>query len=557
MLHALLLQILISQSDEEFFCSPDGSPEGAGDEEFFAAPPSPRAKARAVGRQGRPREPARSDTFGLWMLVETNVPAPSAASSSAVGSSAERSVVGLSHCRWTYRPSASSTETTVARGPGAEVGVSGAAESPDILYEVLELSVLDQPVLVSAALGMGSWLSPHRLSNLCQHSFLVGFDGSLRDFQDASDVSFTNVVVLSCSDWQDLLGEQLPAQLRHVPLTNPMRWENVFINAPCRADINYWRRKAGVSKRRTPEVAPRDQEPVSKGARAALRLPRNIDLSGYDSDAYAPPAAAGAQRKRKMDPIRALDAISFSLKLKQVAEFSDALDDAHVFNWRADHDPPPRDRSNDPGRTEINRAKGRADAVGMLVERRIWQQEVAEDNVESIHCFSDGSPVVGAELQGMIAEVVHRDRTVRKITLPGSTLHYGHCDAINKTIAFLWALWLVCGPLQSSLDYFLDHVRSFTTDGGIELGTALCPYVLPAFMAWIDGRPLENCRVLVNHSRKLFRRCLRIIGWNHTCGGIMKSIANVCPSWPELLEKCRRCAPCYATRHGGSGLPKL
>ena len=102
-----------------------------------------------------------------------------------------------------------------------------------------------------------------------------------------------------------------------------------------------------------------------------------------------------------MDPIRALDAIGFSLKLRQAAEFSEALGEAHIFNWTADFDPPARDRSKDPSRREIDRAKVRADVVGMAVERRIFAKEVADDNIESIRCYSDGSPVTGAEIQGI------------------------------------------------------------------------------------------------------------------------------------------------------------
>ena len=69
------------------------------------------------------------------------------------------------------------------------------------------------------------------------------------------------------------------------------------------------------------------------------------------------------------------------------------------------------------------------------------------------------------------------------------------------------------------VQFFCDHVTSFTTDFGIEMGIALAPNVLPALMAWIGGRPLEDCRLLVGAGTRLFRRCLRIAGWNHTMGG--------------------------------------
>ena len=185
----------------------------------------------------------------------------------------------------------------------------------------------------------------------------------------------------------------------------------------------------------------------------------------------------------------------------------------------------------------LDRAKAKVDVVGMLLERRIFAQEVAGDSIESIHCYSDGSPVVGAELQGMLADVVHRDRSIRKITMPGSTLHYGHCDAINKCLAFLWAVWLVAGPGPTTVRTFVWLVRSFTTDFGIEMGIVLCPDVLDAFFAWLQGRDLNDCRLLVHLETRLFCRCLRIVGWNHSCGALTHGVAKVAVSWPEILQK--------------------
>ena len=45
-----------------------------------------------------------------------------------------------------------------------------------------------------------------------------------------------------------------------------------------------------------------------------------------------------------------------------------------------------------------------------------------------------------------------------------------HClTMIDKAIAFLWAVWLIFGPDEKQVCFFLNLVVSFTTDMGTEL----------------------------------------------------------------------------------------
>ena len=109
-------------------------------------------------------------------------------------------------------------------------------------------------------------------------------------------------------------------------------------------------------------------------------------------------------------------------------------------------EPEPRDASMDQGRSTLDRCNARLDVVACLLERRQFHADMKTDRIAAINLQTDASPVTGAELQGMVAEFIHRDKTVRQTILPGSTLHYGHCDAIAKAIALVWAVWLICGP---------------------------------------------------------------------------------------------------------------
>ena len=113
-----------------------------------------------------------------------------------------------------------------------------------------------------------------------------------------------------------------------------------------------------------------------------------------------------------------------------------------------------RDWSKDHRRSCLDRAKQRMDLVAMNLERRVFHAEMATDAILAINVYSDARPTVGAEIQGMLVDFIKRDDTVRTCVLPGATLDYGHADVVSKTMSFVYAVWLVCGPLLEHLRYF-------------------------------------------------------------------------------------------------------
>jgi len=188
-----------------------------------------------------------------------------------------------------------------------------------------------------------------------------------------------------------------------------------------------------------------------------LRLPGKrsiVHVDGHD-DAHYP---EHSWMRRKFEPMKLVNAVSFASKLRQVAEFTDALEDVDWYNCPDGNPPPKRDRKIDPSRSTIDRAAAVVDIVGMLMHRRVFEDVCANDATQSIRCYSDSSPVVGNEMQGMLCDFIHFDGSMRRTTLPGMTLHYGHYDAVNKVIAFVWAVWLMCGPTLTTMTYFFKGV---------------------------------------------------------------------------------------------------
>ena len=154
-----------------------------------------------------------------------------------------------------------------------------------------------------------------------------------------------------------------------------------------------------------------------------------------------------------MKTVRALHLKSV---LRSADYFSEALD-ASVRYLRHEEDDdddviPARDR--DHSRSHLIMSVKRMDAVGMCLQRRMFHGEMAADKIIGISVFTDASPVTNAEVQGMLVDFLFKDGESRTLHLPGASLSYGHAGILSKTMAFVWAVWLIAGPALSHLEYF-------------------------------------------------------------------------------------------------------
>ena len=122
------------------------------------------------------------------------------------------------------------------------------------------------------------------------------------------------------------------------------------------------------------------------------------------------------------------------------------------------------DRDGHPSRRTVDRSHLVLDAVSLLLDRRRFAGWVEGDLISSIHAFSDGSPVTGEEIQGMCWDVILHDRSVYRHWCPGVTLPYGYTTALDKTLAFLWVVYLMVGANMNYLQTFGSKLRSITTD---------------------------------------------------------------------------------------------
>ena len=126
----------------------------------------------------------------------------------------------------------------------------------------------------------------------------------------------------------------------------------------------------------------------------------------------------------------------------------------------------------------------------MNIDRREFQNLYANhrDDVESVHVYSDGSPVVGEEVQGMALYIFILGVTHRYV-LPDVVLHFGGTRLVDKAVAFLWALHLVIGTDYPLMTWFLGLVVSITTDMGTEIRLVDVPDISRACLRTRMGVP--------------------------------------------------------------------
>eukprot|EP00928_Gymnodinium_smaydae_P029406 TRINITY_DN22159_c0_g2_i2.p1 TRINITY_DN22159_c0_g2~~TRINITY_DN22159_c0_g2_i2.p1 ORF type:complete len:633 (-),score=31.49 TRINITY_DN22159_c0_g2_i2:786-2684(-) len=75
---------------------------------------------------------------------------------------------------------------------------------------------------------------------------------------------------------------------------------------------------------------------------------------------------------------------------------------------------------------------------------------------------------------------------------------------------------------------------------GTELALAFAPNILPCFMRWLAGEALHCMANQVCSSSRLMPAAVRIAGWGHIFGNLMKSAAHRISNWPDILFNVRQ-----------------
>ena len=442
----------------------------------------------------------------------------------------------------------------LVRRSGGDAGVGGGT-CGEVAYTVLRVVFMEAPVDLPADLDASDpieWLRVRGIvgPRLCSTgetvSTFLSQGGRMR-----------GMGLLECSR-----DEARTVTLAHEGGPGPFLFRSVLIyrrwadasriigDTPDRQTLRRWRKLQQAE----PDVEMRDleeQEPerVVSDMDPLLYVPPNYVAEGdMPTKKYSGPS--DSRFGDEIDPVRLVHALGVVRHLRSPKNFVEAVDDSYAYIFQLDdavsHRRP--GRNLDPSVTSLRRTLARADVVGCNLTRRLFKSGRKNGVVKAINVYSDASPVVGVELQGMIIDVVFTNGHMERIILPGSTLAYGHTTTLDKGVALLQAIWLVAGPTLDDIQWFLSKVRSLTTDFGVEMHLLDVPDISEAFIAWMNGRPLHTLRMLVKPDRRLFRLALRIAGWSHTMGGIMKAVAEHFEGWPAHLDKLRTLCTFYKNK---------
>ena len=334
--------------------------------------------------------------------------------------------------------------------------------------------------------------------------------------------------VLSCAMLASVLSAPTPVLIMSVALTVRTAVAALVPGYPPSTAIARWRQENQVRRAQSAGGSRQVPQPSPNYEDIVLEMPppkrRRTDTGAPMTD----------HKKSLIDPIQMIKAVSFSSLLRAQEDFTRALKAANAYNADASDD-----EGKDPDKTvhhsSLFRGLGRLDVTCCLLHRREWHADVLTDAIEAVTMHTDASPTAGLEYQGVMAQVKKRDGTHYDLTLPGTSLAYGFQDLVSKTVALLWAVWLICGPELRDIDYFLNKVVCVTTDSGTEIGTTLTANILHAFMLWLAGTPFNQLHAFVR-AGKLFPNAIRITGWSHIWGNLAKGAAWSWPEWNKKLE---------------------
>jgi len=491
------------------------------------------------------RETPRHGSFGAWLVCDASLRHPMRAGGEGClpEPPARRCVAGLCLVTWAYKAAdapARATFTSLSTDGSVAWTIRGMRALGFIEYTVTHTWPLQELAPVADEVDLRSAAACLKLHRAARDHTVVGEAEHVAGLVRRLDHSFDSVLPVHPVILERLCAGMLPMVAASCKVTRRTTWRGRIPNHPPTRDINEFVRdalRAEEDDGNDDDVRAADAETAYE--RALLALPENDPNPEILEDEHV---VKLKDKKRGIvagqeDPMKLLHACSFAHFLRSCASFTPALNAGH----RYDHgwDAPKRNADDDVHASTIRLAKQTLDVVDLLVLRREFLADMETDNIRHITLNSDSSPTTGEEIQGQVAIVLKRDGTNRKIVLPGASLAYGHYDSINKSVGLLWACWLIAGGSRESLEYFVSKVGCICTDMGVEMHLLLTPNILAAFWAWVQGGDLVTVCDLVSMDTRLFFNAIRISGWSHVMGNLLKTIFARCPEWPDYLEKVR------------------
>jgi hypothetical protein len=317
-----------------------------------------------------------------------------------------------------------------------------------------------------------------------------------------------------------------------------------FLSPRCKLKEKFWRKHPTPTMVKKLQKGNDKEQPISDGIAVGAVAPETKLLElPPNTPEFQSRKTLGGKMVPAFDACKSLRLMRFSRHVKDKGNYGAALNDAieAICDDEETKNVLIAGQTENPKRTNHVSGIHRMDAVGCLLDRRelAHRYETARDDLVSAHLFTDGSPVTGVELQGMVLQFLWNDDSVDERIMPGVALHYGGCSLWDKVFAFLWSLWLIASSLPV-MRWVIDSICSVTTDMGTELNFIDCEDVLAAFFVWLTAKlPFADLSKLIVPGSRMFPQALKIPDWSHIMGNMMKHAAYKVSKWKEISESLR------------------
>ena len=527
------------------------APASSGDDWGFGAVAKPRARRR------RPRRQALSESTGIasaWLISDPNTPVESRFLENLFAMSVDGQphytssplcVVGVILFQWRLRGVQDTFEDLdlAARHKAVDAQYGRAQKYGYLEYSAIKVCPFDEGIKPCDADDVADLsISSLRWSvdfDCCRFQGRTLMDVCLENKADQPTYGFVVSSILAESLVKDL------TRTIHVhPTKAHMQRDKFFPDFPMKGQLNRWRQQVRA------DAPPAEPDPDiferESAKKHLLYLPPGLP----DDELIVGARTAG--RQKHYDPVETIRQLKFAGCLRDQSKTEDALQAAidAVCPSEALKDEVAAHKPQTPRKSSLYRAGLKLDPVCMNIERRQFKHmhRCCPDVIVSAHIFADGSPVTGLEIQGMVLQLALIQGIFRNIILPGVCLHFGGMSTMDKAIALLWALWLVVGNDLDRLVWILSKVTSITTDMGHELGLLDIPDILHVFVQRMRGRPMDSLVQSVDPKSRLFKVALRISGWSHAWGNIMKHVVKKVDRWPEILYYLRQLVRFFRNR---------
>ena len=446
------------------------------------------------------------------------------------------SVVGLAFVDWRLRRDSEDPEDDIGIIL-QKVEIRSRSRANDCFgyvdYVCRAVYPLDAPVSVTDATVLAAVTAMAYLRNELRNSKSNGRSVTDICTQEYDNISPSYFSAMSFQQAERLVTGDTRA-LRTVLLSKKPRYANMFRGFPKPSHVQRFIRlqsgRRGISNAQVGGVSANKHD----DAGGLLELPPNGEHLANSTRTFG----------GKVEVYRGthfLKVLRFNRHLKSAATLDEAPRDAvDLLTPEGVALPDDFAKGKQPSPAQIRRARVQLDAVSNNVRRRYMTDLYRRgDEVVSAHLFSDGSPVTGVEIQGMLIQVWLVSNTLLEMVMPGVHLAFGQYGLSSKVYAFLWSFFLMCGPRFEVMEFFLGKIRSITTDMGIELGMLNARNVLLAFLRRLNGTPWDQLSSLVDPLSRLFRRAMRVPGWSHLFGNAMKFAVKEISQWPRILRMLR------------------